>query len=254
MRTLALAAALLSTGCVVHYRYGALAPEQAVPGQPFGAQAEGHGVRVVAHAGDWQGWPENVEDRLTPVAVTVENRSGKALRLGPDAFGLLDPGGFRHRALTTPEVQREFAWLGGWGWYGWYGWYGPWPYAWWGWPPYGPYPGPWGGYWYGQPSPPPGRVEGTLQDGGRFTAWVFFPVPTASLPRFDLLLRLVDDASGKPFGAVRLSFLREGERWPPPLPAGVPPPPPGAPPPPGKTPPPPAEKAPPAPEKAAPGG
>src|SRR5512147_2195068 len=131
-----LAATLLSTGCLVHHRYGPLAPEQAVAGDPFAAQAESHGVRVLARAGDWQGWPENLEERLTPVGVTVENRSGKALRLRPEGFELLDPGGFRHRALATPELQRELAWLASW-----YGWYGPWPYSWWGWP-YGPYPGP----------------------------------------------------------------------------------------------------------------
>lgn len=246
MRALALlAAALLASGCVVHYRYGALLPQEAVPGYPYAAQAEAEGVRLVARPGDWQGWPENLEDRLTPVGVTVENHSGKALRLRPESFELLDPGGFRHPALTTPELQREFAWLGSGGWYGWHGWYGPWPYSWWGWPPYGPYyPGMWGGYWYGLPSPPPGRVEGTLQDGGRFAGWVFFAVPTASLLRFDLLLHLVDDATGKAFGEVQLSFLREGERGPPPAPAGVPPPP--------GTPPPPPGKAPPAPEPAPP--
>ena len=125
MRALGLlAAAVLSTGCVVHYRYGPIAPEQSVPGDPYAAQAEASGVRVMARAGNWQGWPENVEDRLTPVGVAVENRSGKTLRLGPESFALLDPGGFRHRALTAPEVQREFWYLASWGWYGWYGWYG----------------------------------------------------------------------------------------------------------------------------------
>lgn len=213
-----LAAALLSSGCVVHHRYGALAPAQAAPGDPFAGQAEAEGVRVVARAGDWRGWPENLEERLTPVGVTVENRSGRTLRVGPEGFELVDPGGFRHRALAPQELQREFAYLGGWGWYGWYA---PWPYSW-GWGPYGPYPGYWGGWWYARPSPPPGRIEGTLPDGGRFVAWVFFPLPTPALPRFELVIEFVDDATGKPFGAVSIPFLREGERWPPP-PGAAPP-------------------------------
>ncbi len=215
-----MAAALLAGGCIAHHRYSALAPAQAVAGDPFAAQAEAEGVRVVARAGDWRGWPETLEERLTPVGVTVENRSGKALRIRPDSFELVDPGGFRHRALGVADLQREFSYLGGWRWQGWYG--GPWP-GFWGWPAYGPYPGSWGGWWYVEPTPPPQRAEGTLQDAGRLMTWLFFPVPTEALPRFELVVELVDDATGKGFGAVRISFLREGEPPSPPPPRPAPP-------------------------------
>ncbi len=232
MRALSLiSAALLAGGCVAHYRYQALPPAQALSGDPFAAQTEVAGVRVTARAGDWRGWPDTLEERLTPVGVTVENHSGKALRINPASFELVDAGGFRHPALAPLELQREFAYLGGWRWYGWSGaWFDPW-----GWPSYGPYPGTWGGWWYVQPTPPQ-QAEGTLEDGGRLLTWLFFPVPTGALPRFELLVELVDGATGKGFGEVRIPFLREGEPLPPaspphgpekvaPLPA---PPPPGA--------------------------
>ncbi len=210
MRALSLiSAALLAGGCVAHYRYQALPPAQALAGDPFAAQAEVAGVRVVARAGDWRGWPDTLEERLTPVGVTVENHSGKALRIQPGSFQLVDPGGFRHRALGPLELQREFAYLGGWRWYGWSGpWFDPW-----GWPPYGSFPETWGGWWYVQPTPPH-QAEGTLQDGGRLLTWLFFPVSTEALPSFELLVELVDDATGKGFGAVRIPFLREGGRGP----------------------------------------
>lgn len=206
-----LAAALLAGGCVAHHRYAALAPAQALAGDPFAAQAEAEGVRVVARAGDWRGWPETLEERLTPVGVMVENRSGKALRIRPESFELVDPGGFRYRALGTADLQREFSYLGGWRWHGWYGpWLGFWDWP--GWPAYEPYPGTWGAWWYVEPTPPPQRAEGTLQDEGRLRAWLFFPVPTGALPHFELVVELVDEATGRGFGAVRISFLREGEQ------------------------------------------
>ncbi len=227
-------------------RFEPALPDQAVPGQPGAAGAEVQGVRMVATAGGWSGWPEDLEDTLTPVEVLVDNHSGRALRIRHEGFALVDPGGFRHAALPPQEVQRRLAAFGrpaGYVWfhygfygaYPWPGFYYPWhyrryyyPYAWWwGWPGAGI------ATWV-PPAPPAPAAgpEGALEDGGRVSVLLFFPVPAAALGRLDLVADLVAESDGRSFGTIRLSFVRAGAepRAPPapptPPPAGPPPPPP----------------------------
>ena len=44
-------------------------PDEAVEGNAEAATAEGSGVRLTVHAGDWRGSPDDLEERLTPVEV-----------------------------------------------------------------------------------------------------------------------------------------------------------------------------------------
>lgn len=234
-------------GCVhaaSHFRPAL--PDQAVAGQPEAGIGAAAGVRVMATAGDWRGWPDDLEERLTPVEVLVENRSGHSLRIRHDAFGLVDPNGFRHPALDPREVRRSLAAYGPrtyvyfhYGYFGAYPWPGFWfplaypyyPYSWW---------GPWGaGVWTepyrGAYAPRPGP-EGALEDGGQVSVLLFFPVPALELPALELVADLVDQASGTLLATIRIPFVRAApgapaRPAPPPRapPAAAPQPPPAAP-------------------------
>lgn len=237
------ASLLLCLGACVHARapFYPATPEVAVPGQPEAASAEAAGVRLTVHAGDWRGTPDDLEDRLTPVELWVENESGHTVRVGPEQFGLLAQNGFRYHALDAREVQAAFAGAarGTVVYYGAYGAY-PWPGF---WRPYRHRFYPYVGFgWFGPPAvawveppaaPPPPAPRGTLDSGGNVSLLVFFPVPARTLGAIEVSMTVVD-RGGAELGVVRVPLARQ------PLPAGANPPAPRAqPPPPPSTPPPP---------------
>jgi hypothetical protein len=253
MRSFPCILALALSGCAYqHAVFGPASPDQAVEGQPEAATAEAAGVRITVHAGDWGGSPKDLEERLTPVEVFIENGSGRALLVRPEYFGLVGPNGFRYQALEPGEVQRRaaaqrdgVAYVGVYGAYPWPGFWRPWrhgfyPYVWWGW--YGPvYP-----YWG---PPPPARVEpqpsprGTLEPGGSVSVLLFFPVPSLELPRLELRVDL-EAESGSEIGTIRVQLVRTDGAAPrsAPRPKATPPPsgpPPSGPPPSGPPPAPP---------------
>lgn len=256
LRLAAAAAGLALAGCAhqsVHFR--PVLAEEAVPGQPDAAQAEAAGVRFSFRVGDWRGWPEDLEDQLTPVEVVVDNQSGHALRVGHRHFGLVAPNGFEYRAMSPSAVQHvvEQSYSAGSPWY--YGYYGayPWPgfhqpwdydmypYLSWG------FPGPVGFGW--ELPPPTPQVpqtgpSGTLQSGGHVSVLIFFQVPARSLPSLELTAELVDRAGAR-FGSVRVPLVRAGKGGAAAASTGAPPtsppPAPGAPP---ATPPPPPDAGP----------
>jgi hypothetical protein len=246
MRVLALAIALALSGCAYHHAvFGPALPAEVVEGQPESASAEAGGVRLTVHAGDWGGSPGDLEERLTPAEVFIENGSGKALLITPEHFSLVAPNGFRYQAMEPGVVQRlaaarrdGVAYVGVYGAYPWPGTWGPWgfgfyPYVWWGW--YGPVYPYWG--WV-----PPVRVNpqpsprGTLEPGGSASLLLFFPVPSLELPRFELRAEL-ETEGGARLGAVRVQMVRKDAAPPAsqPTPPPEPPPPPSSPPPPPPT-------------------
>jgi hypothetical protein len=234
---IALAAAVAGiAGCAHAPPFHPVPPAQAIPGDPRVGTAEAAGVRMSVRPDEWNGWPDDLEDYLTPMAVAIENHSGRALRVRPEMFGLTTSSGYRYEALQPRDVA---ALARQWGWgarfYGYYSWYPyarPWPvispYSWW-WGP-GPYASP--PYAVGiTPGPTP---PGTLRDGGRMTAVIFFPVPAKKLTSFLFDAKLVGSDSVE-FGRIEIPFVR-GNAPPPPA-RGAPPP--GAPSPaPPRTPPP----------------
>jgi hypothetical protein len=212
-------AASLALACSHATAFRPALAEQSVPQHPGTASGEAAGVRLATRAGGWDGWPGNLEDRLTPVEVTVENRSGRTLRIRPEEFRLIAPNGFRYTAMSPADVGQAVAALVrdryGPAWSA--GFYAgpPWAWGWqrWGWPWYGfaayPYAyGPWPPYWLSGELPQPGP-QGALQDGGQITVRLFFPLPARTLPRFELTADLVDDTTGDRFDAIRVQFMRE---------------------------------------------
>lgn len=103
MRFTSLLAAALLAGCSLPYLRPA--PGQAVPGDPVAGAVEAGGLRLTARADDWRGWPQDLSDRLTPVAVLVENQGGPPLDLGPADFTLRLPDGRTFAPLPTAQVR-----------------------------------------------------------------------------------------------------------------------------------------------------
>ncbi len=100
---LVVAAAALATACAGAKPLQAIDPAQAISSAPNEAQAEVNGITVRAMLGGWHGDPKTLEQRLTPVDVTVHNGTRSVLRLGPEAFTLETPTG-PQRVLTQDEA------------------------------------------------------------------------------------------------------------------------------------------------------
>ncbi len=68
------------------------------------AYAEVAGVRIWAQS-EWSGSPPRLWDTLSPVKVTLENHSGRPLRVGYREFSLVGASGFHYSALPPFPVQ-----------------------------------------------------------------------------------------------------------------------------------------------------
>jgi len=212
--TFSLALAAAAAACARVPPLQATEPAQSIEGLPNEAQAEVAGVIVHATIGGWRGEPRNLEQRLTPVDVTIQNASNRTIRLGPEAFTLQTPSGPR-RALD----QSEAAWLlrdlgdsrqarsrprvGAVG--------GPTfpgydlpgnPNAPWSRSPRGS-PVPQLSQWYDSQSP-----SGALTPGAKTSIMLFFGTPTRTLASAAFEVALVDE-QGVPLGTVRLPFARD---------------------------------------------
>jgi hypothetical protein len=252
--TLPLSALLLSAACVTLPPLAPSLPSQLVEADPRSASAEVASVRITAHPDDWAGYPSELDERVTPIELFIENGSAKELEVRHTLFALELPTGFRYAALGPAELRQilrsasdygagGYWYYGAFGVYPWPGMYLPrrhyYPYLWWGDPWFGGYLLP----------PPPTLVppvaptpSGTLAPGGKVSVLVFFPIPAKELRAFTFEARILA-SDGTALGTLQLPFGRRELVGPGPV-LRSPPPPPG--PPPAASPPPPAE-APPAP-------
>ena len=101
---LALAAALACASGPQHLRPSD--PAQTVAGEPRAGAASAAGVRVTVRPAEASGWI--VDERLTPIEVVIDNRSGRSLLLRPERFAVVLPDGARAEALTREEVRRRY--------------------------------------------------------------------------------------------------------------------------------------------------
>jgi len=76
----------LIAGCIPEARLQPLPEARPLAGDTSAAVAEAHGVRLVADGAAWDGYPKNLERRLTPVEVRLENHSGRALSIRYELF------------------------------------------------------------------------------------------------------------------------------------------------------------------------
>lgn len=96
-RPLSITVALVLWGCTPVLVPGVGAVR--VPGSEGYAFTEVAGVRLWASGAAWDGQPGSLPEVMTPVAVTVENRSGRKLRLTTKDFALSGSSGMRYAAL-----------------------------------------------------------------------------------------------------------------------------------------------------------
>lgn len=189
-------------------------PGQALDGTPNEAQAELDRVIVRVALGQWRGQPRDLEQRLTPVDVVVRNESGRTLRLGPEAFGLVKSGK-RLPPLRETEVSRAMAELhglrsapqrgprsGAVGGPTFPGYDDPQPY------------GPGSSSPAGYPVPPPDSwyksqpISATLPSGKTTGLLLFFDAPARTLQ--DVVFEVeLDGTDGAHLGTIRIPFERE---------------------------------------------
>jgi hypothetical protein len=77
-----------------------------VAGEPRRAVERQGGVQVTVHGEAWQGEPRNLETVLTPMHVTIQNASGRPVRVRYQAFVLRGTSGQRYEALSPLHIDK----------------------------------------------------------------------------------------------------------------------------------------------------
>jgi hypothetical protein len=220
-----LAVLAAGAGCVPESQLRPQSDARTLAGDEAAAMAEAAGVRLVADGDAWRGNPAHLERLLTTVEVRLENHSGRALKVEYAHFTLEGGSRFRYSALpplslNTAELSLApewgsggaapvgLTWGAGWGRHGrgrgWRpGWYDP--------------------FWGSPYRPPPGAVacseplptrdmlgkalpQGTLEDGGTMTGFLYFQGVAERESAVTLQARLVDARSGETFGTLNIPF------------------------------------------------
>ena len=197
------------------------------PGRANVAEAAAAGVSVKVTGDSWKGDPQNLGTLFTPVRVTLENHSGKTLRVSYRDFSLAGGSGFNYAAIppikargtlssareapSSPTLQ-----LAGWEHRGFqvaphysylYPGLSPWtgPFA------YDPFY--YDNFYARWPEKLPTQdmlsealPEGVVQDGGSVSGFVYFQSVTnrESAVQFDM--NLVDASDGQTFGVLAIPF------------------------------------------------
>jgi hypothetical protein len=208
---------LLLSACAHHLAPGPGAQVVDTRGKAVAGSASG--VTITALPDAWRGFPRDLDGIVTPLRVTIDNQSGRPLRIRHEQFALRDPAGTRYAAHTPYEidgyVQEPVAALP-------YAAYAAYPYdPYWhrpfGWGPTA-WTGPFG--WY-DPLPAYARVrlptsdmvrealaETVLEPGARATGFVYFDRATKKKGApLDFTMDLVDARTGESFGEVRIPFV-----------------------------------------------
>jgi hypothetical protein len=97
----------LMAGCIPEARLQPLPEARSLAGDTSAAVAEAHGVRLVADGASWEGYPKNLERRLTPVQVRLENHSGRALRIQYEHFDVEGSTRFHYAAVPPLSLDEN---------------------------------------------------------------------------------------------------------------------------------------------------
>lgn len=205
-------------------------------GAPQVALADVAGVRLWANGDAWKGTPSTLEQVLTPVQVTLENHSGRPIRIAYKDFSLLGSTGFHYAALPPFSLQgtavsaagqpgavipaayhpvapiqprfRSERFLLARPYLGFYPGFQPWPYGW-EWDPF--YYDRWYGSW---PTPLPTKdmleealPEGVVEDGGRVAGFIYFQQTTSKESQVQLQFEVHDAKTGEVLGTGSVPFV-----------------------------------------------
>lgn len=217
---------LLTAGCAMGPELSPAPGADRVAGHEDAAVREVAGVRTVVQADAWTGTPAILPE-LTPLQISIENNSGRPLRIQYHQFALVAPSGRRYAALPPYKIEgtavtsaplmapvfpyRNFSFAPYYnpGALGLTGWPGPFPYD----PVYASH---YYGLWQ-TPLPTEDMLEKALpegvlaEDGYLRSGFLYFEAVDEDLSRVDFTFELVDATSGERFGTIRIPFsVREG--------------------------------------------
>jgi hypothetical protein len=226
---LAVAVMLIMAGCIPEAQLQPRPDARSLAGDTSAAVAEAAGVRLIADGAAWKGHPGDLERRLTPVEVRLENHSGRTLNIRYEFFDLVGESRFHYAALSPLEMEEareagpvcvagympRYSWglYASWGpRRGWYR--SPWR-PWWPGPFYDPF---WDPY-YGPPpyvrceEPLPTQdmlnralPEGRLENGGTVAGFLYFQGVADRERQVILQARLVDADTGQGVGELTIPF------------------------------------------------
>ncbi|HYE35792.1 hypothetical protein [Methylocaldum sp.] len=228
LRALGAVLIMMSAGCqpVPVPRLTPAPAAERVPGEPGAARAEAGGVRIAAGAEAWPG-SDTIHRELTPVRVSIDNRSAQPLRIRYAEFALVSPSGERFAALpfyrkesqvNVPAVPAPYPPIAdpAFGYTNFY--VAPRYHSM--YPGLQPYPGPfeydssyydtYGDYWK-EGALPTGRMidralpEGVLEPNGRLDGWLYFE-KVRDVPKVTFRTDLVNAETRRIFGEIRIPF------------------------------------------------
>lgn len=217
-------AVLALAGCIPEAQLRPTPDARSPAGEPSAVIADAQGVRLIADGTAWKGSPRNLETRLTPVELRVENHSGRKLSIRYTQFELVGATKFHYAALSPLLMQEANDQLttcvtrympGPYGGLG-----GAWNRRYWGyrqrpwWPnPYffDPYSGPSTYTQCEEPLPTKDMMEralpeGTLEEGGTVSGFLYFQGVGDRERQVILQAQLVDAATNQPFGELSIPF------------------------------------------------
>lgn len=221
---------LVMAGCIPEARLQPRPDARSLAGNTSAAVAEAAGVRLIADGAAWKGSPRNLERRLTPVEIRLENQSGRPLSIRYELFDLVGESRFHYAALSLLDMEEArdagpvcvsgyvpgyswglyASWGSRWGWRSRVPWRPWWP---------GPFYDPFYDPYYGPPpyvrceEPLPTEdmlaralPEGSLENGGTVAGFLYFQGVAEREHQVILQARLVDASTGEPFGELRIPF------------------------------------------------
>ncbi|MBN1210693.1 MAG: hypothetical protein JXB05_37945 [Myxococcaceae bacterium] len=224
---------VIVVGCIPEAQLQPRPDARALAGDTSAAVAEAAGVRLVADGASWDAHPRNLERRLTPVEIRVENHSGRPLSIRYAHFDLVGGTNFQYAALSPLVLDeasdRQPLCVSGYtpGYWGLHLSWGPsrrwrtypWAQPWGPGPYYDPFYGPYYDPFYGPPystrceEPLPTQdmlelalPEGTLGNGGTVRGFLYFQGVADRERQVSLQARLVDANTGEPFGELSIPF------------------------------------------------
>lgn len=80
-------------------------PAMTFPGDAGRALAQEAGIRLTVDAKAWGGDPSDLDEKMVPVQVTIQNQSGRPVRLSYDAFSLVTPDGKRFEVVSPFRID-----------------------------------------------------------------------------------------------------------------------------------------------------
>jgi hypothetical protein len=212
---------LLVSSCATATRLVPAPSAERVPGEKNAAVEEVDGVRITVTPNAWLGVPNDLDAEMTPLKVTIENRSNHSLRIRYTDFSLSTSAGVRYVALPpykiTGSADDRAATVPRFTYYG--GFFiapiyspffttlTPWNYA---WPP--------DRYYYDEFYPAwllqlPTRdmreqaiPEGVVDPRGGLSGFLYFPKLARGTTRVAFDARLTDGKTTAQFGELRIPF------------------------------------------------